>query len=118
MGPELISNVPILYHRVDETHDAWVIHSSEEGVYQYSGFWCLPSLHTVNNILTNRWIVVWIFIFLNKVCTLSGHLLLGANVPCYPLSQCINHIRPSSSGGFRGFNHVYGSWSFTKLADK
>src|SRR5210317_896855 len=49
---------------------------------------------------------------------LSGHLLLSANVPCYPLHQCINHIRQKSSGGFHGFNHVHGSWSGTKLADK
>src|SRR5210317_337046 len=49
---------------------------------------------------------------------LGCHLLLGTNVASYPLPQCINHIRPSSGGGFHGFNHVHGSWSSTKFTDE
>src|SRR5210317_1824882 len=49
---------------------------------------------------------------------LGCHLLLGTYLSSYPLSQGINHIRPSSGGGFHGFNHVHGSWSSTKLTDE
>src|SRR5210317_667923 len=50
--------------------------------------------------------------------TLGCHLLLSTNAVSYLLSQCINHIRPSSGGGFHSFNHVHGSWSSTKLTDE
>src|SRR5210317_620580 len=52
------------------------------------------------------------------MCLLGCHLLLGTNVVSYPLHPCINHIRPSSGGGFHSFNHVHGSWSTTKFTDK
>src|SRR5210317_946197 len=52
------------------------------------------------------------------MCMLGCHLLLDTNASSYPLSQSINHIRPSSGGGFHGFNHVHGSWASTKLTDE